>query len=143
MFSGSGPVAAWRRPGFACRAVALVAIAGLLHASTRCTRGRCCRPPQATPGRFVQGNGKQGHYRAHTSELVRFMRNLSEHFADQRPAVRAQLMSGVGAAASGSALGGVEEQERAVGQFFFRLFSGLVLRLWAAERGAGGHLGAK
>ena len=32
-------------------------------------------------------------------------------------------------------MGDVEEQERAVGRFFFRLFPGLVLRLWAAERG--------
>ena len=65
------------------------------------------------------------------------MRNLSEHFAHHRPAVRAELMpgAGAGAAAGASALGGVEEQQRAVGRFFFRLFPGLVLRLWAAERG--------
>ena len=97
--------------------------------------GAVACPPQANPGRFVQGGGKQGHYAARTSELVRFIRNLSEHFADHRPAVRAELMSGAGAAAGGSALGGVEEQERAVGRFFFRLFPGLVLRLWIAERG--------
>ena len=97
----------------------------------------CCRSSQASPGRFVQGDGRQGHYVAHTSELVRFMRNLSEHFAHHRHAVRAELMPGAeaGADAGGSALGGVEEQERAVGRFFFRLFPGLVLRLWAAERG--------
>ena len=76
------------------------------------------------------------------------MRNLSEHFADHRPAVRAELMSGVGAAAAGaaaagSALGGVEEQERAVGRFFFRLFPGLVLRLWAAEQEASRHGGGR
>ena len=63
------------------------------------------------------------------------MRNLSEHFAHQRAAVRAELMPE--AAATGSALGGVEEQERAVGRFFFRLFPGLVVRLWAAGRGDG------
>ena len=39
------------------------------------------------------------------------------------------------AAAQGSALGDVEEQERAVARVFFRLFPGLVVRLWVAGRG--------
>ena len=69
------------------------------------------------------------------------MRNLSEHFAHQRAAVRAELMPE--AAAKGSALGGVEEQERAVGRFFFRLFPGLVLRLWAVEQEASRHGGGR
>ena len=69
---------------------------------------------QASPLRFVQGDGNQGHYAAHTSGLVRFMRNLSEHFAHQRAAVRAELMPE--AAAKRSALRGVGEQERAVGR---------------------------
>ena len=71
------------------------------------------------------------------------MRNLSEHFADHRPAVRAELLSGARAAAAGSALRGVEEQERAVGRFLFRLFPGLVLRLWAAEREASADAGGR
>ena len=96
---------------------------------------------QASPGRFVRGDGSVAHYAARRSELVRLIRNLSEHFADQRAEVRAKLISAGGssegqsaaAGSSGLAAAAVREQESAVGEFFFALFPRLVLALWAAE----------
>ena len=64
---------------------------------------------------------------------VRFIRNLSQHFADQRADVRrAVLACGGGGVSPGAGLS-VDEQEAAVGQCFFGLFPSLVVHLKRAE----------
>ena len=102
-----------------------------------------------TPGSFVKGDGNTSHYKSQRSDLVRLIRNLSQHFSHQRPAVQAELSSARGWGAQGAWAGGsdvahgdnaageavaaVREQQRAVAGFFVRHFPGLVVRLWAAQ----------
>ena len=74
--------------------------------------------PSCKPGCFVQGDGSTWQYGDRTSELVRFIRNLWQHFADQRPEVQRAIV-GCGGDDAGSASGAaaldlsVEEQEAA------------------------------
>ena len=85
----------------------------------------------------MRGDGSVAHYAARRSELVRLIRNLSEHFADQRADVQAMLLSASDASAGqgGADSMGLARQEIAVGRFFFTLFPGLVVKLWVATRG--------
>ena len=90
----------------------------------------------------MRGDGSVAYYAARRSELVRLIRNLSEHFADQRADVQATLLSASGGfegrGAADSA--GLARQESAVGRLFFALFPGLVVKLWEAKRGRGTSL---
>ena len=108
-----------------------------------------------TPGTFVKGDGSVNRFGGRWSDLVRFIRNLSQHFAHQRPAVRAELSAGAGVGVGAGAGAGrgneagdevleaVREQERAVAAFFVARFPALVPRLWKAQKAvrAGGGAG--
>ena len=94
--------------------------------------------PSSKPGCFVQGDGSTWQYGDRTSELVRFIRNLWQHFADQRAEVQRAIVGcgGDGAqSASGARLElSVEEQEAAVARCFFEvLFPALLASLRKAE----------
>ena len=94
--------------------------------------------PSSKPGCFVQGDGSTWQYGDRTSELVRFIRNLWQHFADQRAEVQRAIVGcggGVALSASGAGLElPVEEQEAAVARCFFEvLFPSLLASLRKAE----------
>ena len=86
--------------------------------------------PRAAPGRFVHAGGSTSQYGNRASELVRLIRNLSQHFSEQRPELRRAILAGGGG--DGGALS-VEEQEAAVGRCFFGAFPGLLVHLRRAE----------
>ena len=92
--------------------------------------------PRASPGRFVRGDGSTSHYGKQTSELVRLIRNLSQHFAEQHADLREAII--VGADGRGGEAGALSaaEQEAAVGHCFFAAFPSLVVRLRRAEEQA-------
>ena len=91
--------------------------------------------PRAAPGRFVHADGSTSQYGNRASELVRLIRNLSQHFSEQRPELRRAILAG-GEGGGGGGGGGalsVEEQEAAVGRCFFGAFPGLLVHLRRAE----------
>ena len=92
--------------------------------------------PSCKPGCFVQGDGSTSQYGDRTSELVRFIRNLWQHFADQRAEVqRAIVVCGAVDEAAAAVAGlSVEEQEVAVARCFLEvLFPSLLPSLRRAE----------
>ena len=93
--------------------------------------------PHGKPGCFRQGNGKIRTYGNRASEIVRLVRNLSQHFTSQRPELqRAILAVAHGGASAGETAGralSVEAQEEAVGRCFFGAFPSLLVHLKHAE----------
>ena len=83
---------------------------------------------QSARGSFLKGDGSTNHYGPSVSDLVRLVRNLSQHFADQRPEVRRAISH----PATGEEIRTAQQQQRAVGDFFFapRRFPQLVVHLW-------------
>ena len=88
--------------------------------------------PRATPGRFVQADGSTRRYGNRASELVRLIRNLSQHFSEQRADLRRAILAGGGDGGDGDAVS-VEAQEAAVGRCFFGAFPSLLVHLRRAE----------
>ena len=101
---------------------------------------------RGAPGRFEHSDGHTSQYGNRTSELVRLVRNLSQHFAEQRPELRRAILEvgggagrggGGGEAGAGGAVAvasSVDEQEAAaVGRCFFGAFPSLVVHLRRAE----------
>ena len=101
------------------------------------------------PGCFVKGDGGKSHYGDRASELVRLVRNLSQHFAQQRGKLRRAILAAAAAvsaedevlaaqAAEGKgsdAVLSVEAQEAAVGRCFLEgAFPSLILYLHRAEQ---------
>ena len=70
--------------------------------------------PRAAPGRFEHADGSTSQYGNRASELVRLIRNLSQHFSEQRPELRrAILAGGEGGGGGGGAGGGAGGRARA------------------------------
>ena len=88
--------------------------------------------PRATPGRFVHADGSTSQYGNRASELVRLIRNLSQHFSEQRADLRRAILAGGGDGGDGDAVS-VEAQEAAVGRCFFGAFPSLLVHLRRAE----------
>ena len=85
---------------------------------------------RSKPGCFVFADDSTSQYGSRASELVRLIRNLSQHFTEQRVELQQAILErgGVGAAAEGSVLT-VDEQEEAVGRCFFGAFPSLIVHL--------------
>ena len=104
---------------------------------------------RGAPGRFEHSDGHTSQYGNRTSELVRLVRNLSQHFAEQRSELRRAILAvgggdsgtGGGGGGSGAGAGGVaavassvdEQEAAAVGRCFFGAFPSLVVHLRRAE----------
>ena len=113
--------------------------------------------PKHALGHFVQGDGSTSQYGRRLSELVRLVRNLSQHFSQQRPKLRRAILAAASAAvvAGGPACGAegagggsvdkesgsagaalsVEAQEAAVGRCFLEgAFPALIVHLHGTEQ---------
>ena len=125
---------------------------------SRCWEGGDWREQRGLPaalwadgalGCFVRGDGGTSHYGNRASELVRLVRNLSQHFAQQRGELRRAILAaaaavvdgatqegkGAASAAAAAAALSVEAQEAAVGRCFLQgAFPSLILYLHRAEQ---------
>ena len=85
----------------------------------------------------MDGSGNVRQYSNRASELVRFIRNLSQHFTEQRPELRKAIFAvgnkGGEAGLLEAAPLSVEQQEDVVGRCFFGAFPSLVTHLKRAE----------
>ena len=85
--------------------------------------------PRSRTGHFVLGDRRTVRYGQEMSELVRFIRNLSQHFAGQRTEVRRAILECSRSATEGGGELSVEEHEAVVGRCFFEVYPALVVRL--------------